>query len=216
MTSQVDVTARKISGTGGARAVRREGLVPGIIYGGTKTPQMCAIDEIFLRKEMHYQGFFTKVYTLSLDGAKEQVMAKDLQLHPVTDLPLHIDFIRVTKNMTVHVAIPVHYINEDQAPGLKNGGSLTILVREIEVAAPVNAIPAEFIVDLTGLEIHDSVHIDVIQLSGGVVISHPERDYTLATISAPTVEVEEEPAGEEAVAEEAAAEETAAGEEASE
>ena len=212
MTSQVDVTARKISGTGGARAVRREGLVPGIIYGGTKTPQMCAIDAIFLTKEMHHQGFFTKVYTLSLDGAKEQVMAKDLQLHPVTDLPLHVDFIRVTKNMTVHVAIPVHYINEDQAPGLKNGGSLTVLVREIEVAAPVNAIPSEFIVDLAGLEIHDSIHIDVIQLTGGVVIAHPERDYTLATISAPTVEVEESEDAEEPAAEtEPASEESSEG-----
>ena len=208
MTSQVDVTARKLSGTGGARAVRREGLVPGIIYGGAKSPEMCAVDAVFLYKELHRQGFFTKVYTLNLDGVKEQVMAKDVQLHPVSDLPLHVDFIRVTKNMSVHVAVPVHYINEDQAPGIQNGGSLTVIVRELEITAPVNGIPSEIIVDLAGLEIHESVHIDAIKLAPGVTATHPERDYTLATISAPAaVEVEGAPA--EAVSE--AAEEPSEG-----
>ena len=211
MTSQVDVTARKLSGTGGARAVRREGLVPGIIYGGTKTPEMCAIDSILLNKELHRQGFFTKVYTLSLDGAKEQVMAKAVHLHPVTDLPLHVDFIRVTKNMSVHVAIPVHYINEDLCPGIKNGGSLTIIVRELEITAPVNSIPTEIVVDLTGLEIHDSVHIDSIKLAAGVTATHPERDYTLATISAPAVEEVEGASTEAPAAEAATAEEPSEG-----
>ncbi|MBN9564808.1 MAG: 50S ribosomal protein L25/general stress protein Ctc [Alphaproteobacteria bacterium] len=185
---QVDARVRKLSGTGQARAVRRQGLVPGIIYGGEATPQMCAVDAKFLNNELHHQGFFTKVFTMNLEGKPEQVMAKDVQLDPVTDFPLHVDFIRVNQNTKVTVAVPLQFINEEKSPGLKRGGVLTIVVRDLEINAPVNAIPEAVIVDLSGLEIHDSVHIDSIKFEAGVSAAHPERDYTLATISAPANE----------------------------
>ena len=185
---QVDARVRKLSGTGQARAVRRQGLVPGIIYGGEASPQMCAVDAKFLNQELHHQGFFTKVFTMNLEGKAEQVMAKDVQLDPVTDFPLHVDFIRVTQNTKVTVAVPLHFVHEEKSPGLKRGGVLTVVVRDLEVHAPVNSIPESIVVDLSGLEIHDSVHIDAIEFAPGVSAAHPERDYTLATISAPTTE----------------------------
>jgi large subunit ribosomal protein L25 len=204
------VKPRTHSGTGGARAVRREGLIPGIIYGETKEPEMISVDIRALTKEYHQTGFFSRIYKLSVAGAEQQVIVRDVQVHPVTDVPLHVDFQRVSKGSKVHVSVSITFINEDKAPGLKKGGVLNTIVHALELVCAADQIPEKLVVDLTGLEMNNSIHIDALKLPEGVVAAHPERDHTLATIVAPSIMVEEKP-GEAAEAAAAEGEQPAEG-----
>jgi large subunit ribosomal protein L25 len=184
MTS-VDVLiaqARNASGTGAARATRREGLVPGVVYGNNKEPEMIAVDPKVLVKEYHKPGFFSRLYTISVEGKEQHVLAKDIQLHPVTDQPLHVDFQRISKNAKINVNVPVIFINDDKCPGIKRGGMLNVVHHSLEVICPAAAIPEQITVDLAGVGPNQSIHISDIKLPVGVVPSHPERDNTLATI----------------------------------
>ena len=176
---------RDVAGKGASRAVRRSAFVPGIIYGGKTEPELCSVLEKTLRMELNKPGFFSKVIQVTLNGKPQSVIAKTVQFHPVTDMPIHIDFMRVTGDTKISVFVPVNYINEDKAPGLKRGGSLNIIIRSLEVVAPVTSIPQEIVVDLLGLEIHGSIHVDKISLPQDVTAAHPDRDFTLATITAP-------------------------------
>jgi len=183
---------RQGTGTGVARALRREGKIPGIIYGGTEAPQPISVDLKNVSTELSRSGFFSRVYTVEMGKSKVQVIARDVQFHPVTDVALHVDFQRVDKDSKIHVSIPVEYINEDKAPGLKLGGMLNIIIHNLEIICPANSIPEKITIDLAGLNINQSIHLDVVSLPSGVKAAQPARDYTLVTIVPPSGSDEEE------------------------
>lgn len=176
------VQPRTSSGTGAARATRREGLVPGVVYGSNKEPNLIAVDPRVLIREMYKPGFFSRLFTLSLAGKEEYVLAKDIQLHPVSDAPMHIDFQRVSKDAKIHINLPISFINEDKCPGVKKGGIVNVVHHALEVICPANAIPEQLVVDLSGMEIGQAVHIADLKLPKNVVAAHPERDNTILTI----------------------------------
>jgi len=149
------------------------------------------VDPKALMKELTTPGFYSRIYDLSIAGAKEQVLPKAVQLHPVTDRPLHVDFMRVGKGSKLHVHVPIVFLNEDKSPGIKRGGVLNIVHHTLELICPVESIPDRLEIDLTGSEIGHPIHISIIQLPEGVIAAHPERDNTIGTIVAPTVAKEE-------------------------
>ena len=177
---------RQGTGTGVARALRREGKIPGIIYGGGQDPQPIAVDLKVVSNEIQKPGFFSRVYTLEMVQTKLQVIARDIQFHPVTDLPLHVDFQRVNKDSKINVSVPVEYINEDKSPGLKVGGMLNVIVHNLELVCPADSIPAKITIDLAGLNINQSIHLEAVELPKGVKAAHAARGYTLVTIVPPS------------------------------
>jgi large subunit ribosomal protein L25 len=200
---------RDRAGKGSARAARRAGFVPAVIYGNKKDPVMVQIEERLIKREMYKPGFFTHLFDIDVDGKSERALARDLQLDPVTDLPVHVDFLRVSKKTTVSVAVPVHFVNEEQCPGITKGGVLNIVRHEVEIDAAADAIPEHIEVDLSGFDTGDSIHISAVKLPKGASSTIQDRDFTIATIVAPSGlkaeiaaegeegEVEEEEGGEE-------------------
>ena len=186
-----------------ARATRRIGKVPAVIYGANKDPEPIAINPAQLRVALGQPGFFATLFDIEVDGNQQQVLCRDLQVHPVTDVPMHADFLRVTERTRINVEIPVTFENEEESPGLKGGGVLNVVRHAVEVVCRAGAIPSEFVVDLTGLDVGDSVHISDISLPQDVKPTITDRDFTVATIAAPTiVPVEEEELDEDAELEE--------------
>jgi len=183
----LNASARTLSGTGGARAVRVSGMVPGIVYGNKKDPEMISMDPKALMTECLQPGFFSRLYSVSIDGKEQEVLAKAVQFHPVTDRPIHVDFMRISKGAKVHVFVPIVFVNEDKAPGIKRGGVLNIVHHNLELICPAQSIPAKLTVDLTGRDINQTIHLESLDLPDGVVAAHPDRDNTIATIVAPTV-----------------------------
>jgi large subunit ribosomal protein L25 len=186
--------ARARTGKGGARSARREGRIPGILYGDKATPQAITVDYRVITHQLQTGHFQSTLYVLDVEGAKTRVIPRDVQLDPVRDFPIHVDFMRVGKDALVTVAVPVRFLNEAASPGIKRGGILNIVRHEIEVRCPVDSIPEHFDVDLTGLEIGDAVHISAVALPQGVKPTIVDRDFTVATIvgraaeeAAPTV-----------------------------
>lgn len=217
----IKAAARPRSGKGGARAVRREGKIPGIVYGNGEAPQTVALDHNELWKLVQKGRFLQTVFELDIDGRKGRVLPRDVQLDPVKDIPLHVDFQRVGIDTPIRVNVPVRFFNEASSPGLKRGGVLNVVRHQIEVICPANRIPAYFEVNLEGLEIGRSVHISAIKLPAGVQPTIRDRDFTVATIAgaasakpeveegvpgAVPTEEGEVPEGEEAAAAAAAAE----------
>ncbi len=201
---------RDRAGKGTARAARRSGMVPAVVYGGKKTPTMILIEERVLKKQAARAAFFGTVYEIKVEGGgTEKVLPRDLQLDPVTDIPVHADFLRVTGASRVAVAVPVTFVNEEAAPGLKQGGVLNVVRHEVELSCRADAIPDSIEADLTGKEINDSLHISEVTLPDGVEPTITDRDFTIATIAAPSV-VKEEAAEEQADASGEAATEEAA------
>ncbi|MGA9603724.1 MAG: 50S ribosomal protein L25/general stress protein Ctc [Methyloceanibacter sp.] len=194
--------ARGRSGKGGARATRREGRIPGILYGDKREPESIAVDYRAISQQLHTGHFQSTIFTLDVDGTKTRVIPRGVQLDPIRDFPIHVDFMRVGKDALVNVDVPVRFLNEAASPGLKRGGVLNIVRHDIAVRCPADAIPDHFEVDLTGLEIGDSVHISAIALPKGVRPTISERDFTVATIVGRSAE---EPAAGAAAAAEAAA-----------
>ncbi|MGH6748496.1 MAG: 50S ribosomal protein L25/general stress protein Ctc [Methyloceanibacter sp.] len=194
--------ARGRSGKGGARATRREGRIPGILYGDKREPESIAVDYRAISQQLHTGHFQSTIFTLDVDGTKTRVIPRGVQLDPIRDFPIHVDFMRVGKDALVNVDVPVRFLNEAASPGLKRGGVLNIVRHDIAVRCPADAIPDHFEVDLTGLEIGDSVHISAIALPKGVRPTISERDFTVATIVGRSAE---EPAAGVAAAAEAAA-----------
>lgn len=174
--------ARGRSGKGGARATRREGRIPGILYGDKKEPEAIAVDYRAISLQLHTGHFQSTIFTLDVDGKKTRVIPRGVQLDPIRDFPIHVDFMRVGKDALVNVDVPVRFLNEAASPGLKRGGVLNIVRHDIAVRCPADAIPDHFEVDLTGLEIGDSVHISAIVLPKGVRPTITERNFTVATI----------------------------------
>ena len=190
---------RERAGKGSARAARRDGRVPAVIYGDKKTPIMITLSRNELVKLIKQGGFLTRQYDVKFDGATERVLPRDVQLHPVTDEPLHIDFLRLAKGATVVIEVPVNFVNEEDSPGLKRGGVLNIVRREIELEVPATAIPENIEVDLAGLDINDAVKISAVTLPEGCKPTISDRDFTIAGVVAPSgmKSEEEEAAGEE-------------------
>ena len=182
----ISAETRDRAGKGVARAQRRLGRVPAVIYGNKQNPIMISLEGREVEKLIRNPQFFTQIFEVGVAGVKHQVLARDLQLHPVTDRALHIDFMRFNENTRIVLSIPVVFENEEASPGLKRGGVLNIVRREVELlCSPLN-IPGKLAFDLEGLEIGDSLHIGAIDLPEGVATT-TDRDFTVATIAAPTV-----------------------------
>jgi large subunit ribosomal protein L25 len=205
-TIELTAQARDRVGKGAARELRRQGLVPAVIYGGKQPPLTIAVPYNLAQRAIYAGGFLSHVIDLDVDGTKHKVIPRDYQLDPVKDFAVHIDFLRVTKGATLDVEVAVHFKNEEQSPGLKRGGTLNIVRHTVEVSAPADAIPEEIVVDLTGLEIGDSVHISAVTLPKGVTSTITDRDFTIATIVAPSALRSEEDAASADAAEEGEAE----------
>jgi large subunit ribosomal protein L25 len=205
-------------GKGASRSLRRAGRVPAVIYGEKAPQEMISLEARQLRRVLQSARFFSTLCNVQVNGEPVRVLPREVQLHPVTDEPLHVDFVRVGRGATIVVTVPVVFAHEDISRGLKRGGVLNIVRRELELLCPADAIPGEIVVDLKDADIGDSLHISQVALPEGVRPAITDRDFTIATISAPTVITEEEQAEavEEAEAEEAREREAAAPEESEE
>ena len=190
-TYELKAEARERVGKGSARELRRNGLIPAVIYGDKQAPISIALNTNEVTKRIHAGGFMTTIATIEVDGKKYKVLPKDYQLDPVRDFTMHVDFLRVSGNTLVTVEIPVHFINEEKSQGLKAGGVLNIVRHEIEVHCPADAIPEFFNVDLNGKKIGDSIHISDLTLPKGVTPTISDRDFTIATVIAPAGGVDE-------------------------
>eukprot|EP00752_Nemacystus_decipiens_P019484 g17540.t1 len=194
-------TRRERVGKGAARALRREAMLPAVIYGDKKDPIPLALPYKETFQLIHGGGFMTTVGTITIDGEKHQVIARDYQLDPVRDFPMHVDFLRVSKGATLTVNIPVHFENEETCPGLKVGGVLNVVRHEVELTCPANAIPESLVLDLANAELGDTLNISDINLPDGAEPTITDRDFTIATIASPAglkSEEEEETDEEEA------------------
>lgn len=180
--------ARLKAGKGASRETRRQGRLPAVIYGNAQTPDMISLCPREFTKEMHKPGFYSRIFNVTLNGKTQQTLVKDLQLHPVSDMPIHVDFLRVTSKTIVTVSVPIHFINEDKSPGLKRGGILNIVHHEVQLSCQADAIPHSLDVDLTGAEFGHAFHLDAITLPKGAKFVTSEKSYTIATILSPKVE----------------------------
>jgi len=188
---------RERAGKGAARATRRAGRIPAVIYGNKQDPVMISLEPIQLMKELNKPGFFSHIFEIDAGGKKEKVLARDLQVHPVTERPMHLDFMRFSASTRFNVEVPMHFINEEESPGIKMGGVLNVVRHTVEFICPPDKIPEGITIDLTGLEIGDSVHISALDIPEGIEPAITDRDFTIATIAAPTVmKAEEEEAAE--------------------
>ncbi|MGI9385513.1 MAG: 50S ribosomal protein L25/general stress protein Ctc [Methyloligellaceae bacterium] len=191
-TIELKAAARERIGKGAAREVRRQGRVPAVVYGEKKTPEKISLESRELWQQVKTGTFLSTVFTIDLDGSKTRVIPRDLQLDPVRDFPVHVDFLRLGEGASITVEVPVNFLNEEDSPGLKRGGVLNIVRHAIEVLCPVDAIPERIEADLTGLEIGDSIHISAITLPDGVEPTITDRDFTVATIAGRAAEEEPE------------------------
>ncbi|PLW79157.1 50S ribosomal protein L25/general stress protein Ctc [Cohaesibacter celericrescens] len=188
---------RERAGKGAARELRRAGRVPAVIYGDKKEPLSISLPYKETELQIRRGGFLSHVITVDVEGETIRVIPRDYQLDVVRDFPIHVDFLRVSRKTKITVGVQVKFINEDECPGLKRGGALNIVRREVEVNCPALEIPEAFTLDLATADIGDSLHISAIQLPDGVTPVITDRDFTIATIAAPagldeTDEAEEE------------------------
>ena len=197
MAETVELKATNREGTGKAanRVIRKEGRVPGIIYGDKQDPQNVSLEYKEIFKQVQTGHFLSTVYMLDLEGRKIRVIPKDVQLHPVRDFPIHVDFLRISKSSRVDVEVTVNFINEAESPGLKRGGVLNIVRHAVELSCPADAIPESIEVSLAGLDIGDSVHISAVKLPANVTPTIADRDFTIATIVGSSAMRPEEPEG---------------------
>jgi large subunit ribosomal protein L25 len=198
----IAVQPRQHAGKGAARAVRRGGRVPGVIYGTKIEPVLITVDPADLVVEMKQPGFFARVFELDMNSETHRVLARDVQFHPVNDRPMHVDFMRFSADTKLNIDVEVIFENEELSPGIKRGGVLNVVRHTIEMICSAENIPPFITVDLTGLDIGDSVHISQVDIPDDAVPTITDRDFTIATIAAPTIltieeEEEEEVEGEE-------------------
>ncbi len=204
---ELEALPREKAGKGSARAARRNGLVPAVIYGAKEPPRLINLRRNALIAILNRGGFLSHQFEIKLpDGKSERVLPRDVQLHPVTDMPIHVDFLRLAKGTRVEVEVPVQFVNEREAPGIRRGGVLTIVRHEIELEVPADNIPEFIEVDLSGLDIGDAVKISSVKLPEGARPTITDRDFTIATITAPSgMQVETGEGEAEGEAEQAAA-----------
>lgn len=196
--------ARERAGKGASRALRRDGRTPAVIYGGKEAPVQIHVEEKELVKQLMTGHFFNSIVELAVGGKTIKTLAKDVAFHPVTDRPLHADFLRLTGDSKIEVQVPVVFVNEDASPGLKKGGVLNIVRHELELVCPAESIPGEIQIDVTGKDVGDSIHISEVTLPKGVTSAITDRDFTIATLVAPSALKKSE--GEAAAAEDAVGE----------
>ena len=181
----ISATKRERSGKGATRAVRRAGLVPAVIYGSKKSPESINMESREVTRIVHQPGIFSRLLEIDVKGSKSTVLTRDIQFHPVTDVIMHMDFLRVSQSAQVTVSVPVEFINEDKCPGIRVGGVLNVVRHEIELECPATAIPDTLTFDLEGVAIGDSIHISAIELPENVVPTITDRDFTVATLASP-------------------------------
>lgn len=174
------------AGKGASRALRREGRVPAVIYGGNEEILTIHVEAKELARQLGTGHFFNSIVEVELGGEKVRTLPKDVAFHPVSDRALHVDFLRLSANAKVHVDVPVHFINEAASPGLKRGGVLNVVRHELELICDAESIPEEIRIDVTGLEVGDSIHISHVSLPAGSASAITDRDFTIATIVAPS------------------------------
>ncbi|MFL5006487.1 MAG: 50S ribosomal protein L25/general stress protein Ctc [Microvirga sp.] len=192
--------ARDRAGKGASRALRRDGRVPAVVYGEKKEPLSVHVEEKLLSKMLSTGHFMNSVVMIDFQGKAHRTLPKAVDFHPVSSRPIHVDFLRIGEHTKVTVAVPVRFDNDEESPGLKRGGVLNVVQHELEIECDAAHIPNEIHIDLTGLEIGDSIHISQVKLPDGVVPWNDEEDFTVATIVSPSaMKAEEEetaPAGE--------------------
>jgi large subunit ribosomal protein L25 len=185
-TLTLPAETREQAGKGASRALRREGRVPAVIYGGNEAPEAIHVEEKLLIKQLGTGHFFNSIVELEVGGKKLRTLPKDVAFHPVTDRPLHADFLRLSANSTVHVEVPVLFINEAASPGLKRGAVLNIVRHELELICEADKIPEDIQIDVTGLDVGASIHISHVTLPAGSKSAITDRDFTIATVVAPS------------------------------
>jgi len=178
--------ARERGGKGASRAMRREGRVPAVIYGGKQQPESIHIEEKFLVKALQTGHFMNTVVMIDVAGKATRTLPKDVQFHPVTDRPMHVDFLRISEHAQVTVEVPVTFIDEEQSPGIKRGGVLNVVRHELELSCDAAEIPDEIAISLAGFDVGDSIHISNVTLPKGATSTITDRDFTIATIVAPS------------------------------
>lgn len=178
--------ARERAGKGASRVLRREGRVPAVIYGGKEKPLSIHVEEKELRRQLGTGHFMNSIVTIEVGGKSLRTLPKDVAFHPVTDRPLHVDFLRLGKDAKVEVLVPVVFTNEEASPGLKRGGVLNVVRHELDLICDPELIPSEIEIDVTGREVGDSIHISSVKLPKGSASAITDRDYTIATIVAPS------------------------------
>ena len=184
--------ARDGLGKGASRALRRDGRVPAVVYGEKKEPLSIHVEEKLLTKMLHTGHFMKSVVMIDYKGKAHRTLPKAVDFHPVSSRPIHVDFLRIGEHTKVTVAVPVRFDNDEESPGLKRGGVLNVVQHELEIVCDAASIPAEIHIDLTGLEIGDSIHISEVKLPDGVVPSNKDEDFTVATIVSPSAMKAEE------------------------
>lgn len=178
----LNVEVRERTGTGAAREARRQQKVPGVLYGGPKGPVAVAVRQNEFRKALYTGKLLGHLVTLRHGKEDQQVIAKDVQFHPVTDEPIHFDLYRVEEGQEIHINVPVHFRNEEASPGMKQGGSLEVVRHDLELVCRADRIPEEIVVDLTGKEIGDVIHLGDIQLPAGVRAAVNDPEFVIASL----------------------------------
>ena len=179
----LNVEVRENAGTGAARATRREGMVPGVLYGGPRGPVSIAVRSNEFRKALYSGKLLGHLVTLKHGGESQPVIAKDIQFHPVSDEPVHFDLYRVDEHQLITIAVPVHFKNEELSPGMKAGGALNVALHEVHLEVPADSIPEELVIDLTGLEMGAVIHASDLKLPKGAKVTKHDAELTVASIN---------------------------------
>jgi len=188
MSDQLTLSAeqRERAGKGASRALRRDGRVPAVIYGNKQEPTAIHVEEKALMKMLHTGHFMNSVVMIDLEGKPTRTLPKDVHFHPVSDRPIHVDFLRISEHAKVTVHVPVHFTDEAQSPGIKRGGVLNVVRHELELVCDAAEMPDHIDVSLAGLDLGDSLHISAVKLPRGTASAITDRDFTIATVVAPS------------------------------
>jgi large subunit ribosomal protein L25 len=191
-TLTLSAQTRDRAGKGASRAMRREGRVPAVIYGNKQEALSIHVERKALVKALSTGHFMNTVVMIDGVGGAIRTLPKDVQFHPVTDVPLHVDFLRIGEHSTVHVNVPVVFTDEEESPGIKRGGVLNIVTHELELIVDAAEIPDQISISLNGLDVGATIHIADVALPAGATVAHAETDFTVATIVAPSALKSEE------------------------
>lgn len=191
-TLNLPAETRERAGKGASRALRRDGRVPAVVYGGKEEPLAIHVEEKELVRQLMTGHFFNSIVEVEVNGKKVRTLPKDVAFHPVSDRPLHADFLRLAQGATVNVNVPVSFANEELAPGLKRGGVLNVVRHDLELVCDADRIPDEIVIDVTGFDVGESIHISHVKLPAGSESAITDRDFTIATIVAPSALKSEE------------------------
>ena len=190
--TSIDAEIRSGAGKSSVKKVISAGKIPSVIYGLGEDPINISLDKILVQKEINAGGFLTRIFSLNIDGKKNLAIPREVQFHPLSDQPIHVDFLRLAPDSKITLDIPTRFINEETSPGLKRGGVLNVNRRTVQLSCPASNIPEEIVFDLDGLEIGDTIRISSVTLPDGVVPLITDRDFTVASVAAPTVVKEPE------------------------